>query len=68
MVIMTSHEACVISAYTGVLLGDFDDLHKYIEKIMGRPVFTHELANSKIVDEIRAKSRPDFMELQVQSR
>lgn len=43
--------------------GPFADLHEYIEKLMGRPVFTHELANEKLVSEIKEKARPDFMNL-----
>ena len=41
---MTKREAAIVSAYTGVLIGDFDEVHKYIEELLGRPVFTHELA------------------------
>ena len=40
---MTKQEKIVVSAYTGVLMCDFKDVHKYIEEKMGRPVFTHEL-------------------------
>lgn len=65
---MTNREACIISAYTGIMLGDFDDIHEYIEEIMGRPVFTHELASSTMMDEIREKSRRDFMEIQIKCK
>lgn len=60
---MTKHEAAVISAFTGIMLGDFDDLHGYVEKIMGRPVFTHEMGSQKIADEIKERSKPDFIKL-----
>jgi NTP pyrophosphatase (non-canonical NTP hydrolase) len=30
---------------------------------MGRPVFTHELANKKVQDEIKEKSKDDFLKL-----
>lgn len=40
---MTKREAAIISAYTGILIGDFNDMHKYIEEIAGCSVFTHEL-------------------------
>ena len=56
---MTKQEKVIVSAYTGVLMCDFADLHEYIEKIMGRPVWTHELA----LQEIKAKSKEDFMNL-----
>nr|WP_136252920.1 hypothetical protein [Ningiella ruwaisensis] len=33
------------------------------EEIMERPVFTHELANENIVEEIKQLSRGDFMRI-----
>lgn len=60
---MTKQEKIIVSAYTGVLMCDFGDLHEYIEKIMGRPVWTHELANKQVVDEIKEKSKQDFLRL-----
>lgn len=41
---MTIAEKIVVSAYTGYLMCDFDLMHQYIEKVMGRPVWTHEMA------------------------
>ena len=32
---MTKREAAIVSAYTGVLIGDFNEMHRYIEEIMG---------------------------------
>ena len=40
---MTIREAAIVSAYSGFLLGKFSDLHEYIEQIMGRSVWKHEL-------------------------
>ena len=60
---MTKKEAAIISAYTGIFLGEFSDMHEYIEQILGRPVFTHQLANEDINNEIKNKSRDDFMSL-----
>lgn len=31
--VVTKRETIVLSAYTGVLLCDFDDYHKYVEKL-----------------------------------
>ena len=62
---MTKKEAAIVSAYTGILIGEFTELHKYIEKILGRPVFTHELADSKIWEEIKQKSKKDFCNIEV---
>ena len=41
---MTLDEKIVVSAYTGYLMCDFNEVHRYIENLLGRPVFTHELA------------------------
>lgn len=41
----------------------FDDVHEYIERVLGRPVFTHELAAIHIQEEIREKVKADFLEL-----
>lgn len=61
---MTDKEKAIIMAYTGVtmLMGDkFNIFHKYVEDIMDKPVFTHELG--LLADEIKKKSEADFMAL-----
>lgn len=61
---MTDREKAIVMAYTGtcMLTGDkFQIFHKYIEDIMKRPVYTHELPY--IADEIRKKSEFDFIAL-----
>lgn len=50
---MTKKEKLIVSAYTGVLMCDYEDMHAYIEEKLGRPVCTHELAQLDIWDEIR---------------
>lgn len=63
---MTDRERAVISAYTGIamLTGDkFSIFHKYVEDILGRSVWTHELADRSIWEEIREKSKADFLAL-----
>ena len=60
---MTTAEKIVVSAYTGYLMCDFDLMHQYIEKIMGRPVYTHELASESFNDELREKVKPDFLKI-----
>lgn len=61
---MTKREAAIVSAYTGVLIGDFNEMHRYIEEIMGQQVFTHELLY--ISDEITKRSKNDFMNIKVE--
>lgn len=63
---MTKREAAIISAYTDYLLGDFNDLHAYIEEVMDRPVFTHEMGDKTFTDELHDKCKPDFMNLKLE--
>lgn len=63
---MNKKEAAIVSAYTGFLIGDFGDFHEYAEKIMERPIFTHEFANKKIVDKIHQKSKGDFLNIKIE--
>ena len=61
---MTKQECAIVMAHTGVCMlqgDDFNIFHKYIEDIMSRPVFTHEMA--VLADEIKEKSREDFIML-----
>lgn len=60
---MTRRESAIIGAFTGALAGPFDALHEYVEEIMERPVFTHEMGNRAIADEIKDKSKADFIAL-----
>ena len=60
---MTLEEKVIISAYTGVLLCDFQSMHEYIEKKLGRPVWTHELADEDVQEEIKNSTRTDLMEI-----
>lgn len=63
---MTKKECAVVMAYTGITMlsgEDFRIYHKYIEDIMGRPVWTHELASESVVEEIKEKSKFDFLKL-----
>ena len=60
---ITKDEMSIISAYTGILMGDFSDMHEYIERIMDRPVFTHEMGNKDICQQIKENAKPDFLKL-----
>ncbi len=63
---MTKKECAIVMAFTGITMlsgEDFRIYHRYIEDIMGRPVWTHELANESVVKEIKEKSRYDFLKL-----
>lgn len=63
---MTKREAAIVSAYTGVLLGEFSDMHEYVEKLLDRPVFTHEFGNKDFAIFIEIESKEDFINLEVE--
>lgn len=61
---MTKHECAVVMAYTGVCMlsgDDFSIFHKYVEDLMGRPVYTHEFP--ALMDEIKKMARSEFLRL-----
>jgi len=65
---MTQEERVIVSAYTGVLMCDFPDMHKYVEEKLGRPLFTHELCDPAVEAEIKEKTREDFLRLCEQTK
>ena len=60
---LTSEEAAILGAFTGTLLGPFSELHDYVETILGRPVWTHEMASKEVAAEIRKAALPDARKL-----
>jgi hypothetical protein len=60
---MTKREAAIISLYTGVMVGNFADMHKYAEELMDTPIFTHQFGGAEYVKTMKEKCRPDFMKL-----
>lgn len=39
---MTKEEKLIVSAYTGILMVNFNEFHKFAEAQLGRPIFSHE--------------------------
>ena len=64
---MTKKEAAIITAYTGYVIGDFQEAHKYIEEKMGRPVSTREIAKSNKLfhKRLHTKIKPDFCAIKI---
>lgn len=61
---MTKHEAAVIMAYTGIAMltgDDFGIFTEYCEKLVGRPIWTHEYP--EIERKLKELSKPDFIEI-----
>ena len=63
---MTDRERAIVMAYTGVCMLSGNSLlvfYDYVEEVMGRPIWTHCLANKFVVEELKAKSKADFIAL-----
>ena len=60
---MTKYEATVISAYTGIAMTSFGNIHEYAEKKLGRPIFTHEFADETVWKVLNEKCKGDFLEI-----
>lgn len=61
---MTDEEKAIVMAHTGICMlteDKFHIFHEYVEKLMGRPVYTHELYS--LADEIKERSKGDFIKL-----
>lgn len=63
---MTRQEAAIVSAYTGYLIGSFDDMQQYVDKLVGYPTWTHMYASKEFTEKIRELSKPDFIAMQVE--
>jgi hypothetical protein len=58
---LTVEQAAILSAFTGILCGRFSDMAQYAERIMGRPILTHEYPG--IADQLKEAARDDFMSI-----
>ena len=61
---MTRREATIVSAYTGYFIGRLDDLYEYLSELIGRPIYTHEIA--AVLVQYHNKIRQDFVMLEVE--
>lgn len=60
---MTKQERLIVSAYTGYLMVKPDDFNKYVNEVMGHPVYTHEMAEDSFWEELHMKVHDDFINL-----
>ena len=59
---LTREQAAIVGAFTGYLCGPFSDVHATIERVMGRPVWTHEMGSSGgIMEEVRERMKAEFL-------
>ena len=61
---MKKSEAVLLSALTGHLLTkDFDDVHKFCERELGRPILSHEFASLELWMEIKLSINQKVIDL-----
>lgn len=63
---MTKEECAIVTAYTGITMLQGDDLdifYTYAEKLIGYPVFTHDLANAEFWERLKERSKDDFIRI-----
>lgn len=60
---LTKEQAVILTAYTGIFMCNFDDLHQYAEKVLDRSVFTHEFASKEFMLNLKNASTPDFFSI-----
>lgn len=60
---MTKQEKLIVTAYTGILMVDWGEFHKFAEELLGRPIYTHEFDKEEVTNEIVNAVREDFMKL-----
>lgn len=63
---MTLRERVIVETYTGICMTSAEErgeVYKYMQRIMGRPVYTHMLADVEMQRELREKAGPDFIAL-----
>lgn len=63
---MTLKERVIVETFTGYCMTDgFEraEVYKYMEEIAGRPIYTHELGEKSVQEELHEKSRADFIKL-----
>ena len=62
---MTEREAAIVTAYTGILIGNIVAFHRYAEELMQGGIFSHEFANKELMEEIKNRSKDDFLNIEI---
>ena len=59
---LTKEQAIVITGFTGFMAcQSFSDFHSDVERLLGRPVFTHEFGDKEFSKLIKELYKTDFM-------
>lgn len=60
---MTKKERLIVSAYTGILMVDWDELIDFAEERLGRPILAKETDTEEFAMQLMSAVEDDFMEL-----
>jgi len=60
---LTRREAFVITAFTGTSTTNFGDFQGFAEKILGRPIWTHEFGSQAVWDDLKEATRDEFLDI-----
>lgn len=58
---LTKEQSAIIGAYTGYTAGSFGDIQEYAERVLGRPIWTHEFGSEVLTKELRKAAKTDFL-------
>lgn len=58
---LTREQAAIVGVYTGYMCGPFPDIHAAVERVLERPVFTHEMASKELMAVVRERIKPEFL-------
>lgn len=58
---MNKQEKIIVSAFTGYLLCEPEDLFKYASMKFGRDISVEDFIKPEFMDELKLKTKPDFM-------
>lgn len=60
---MTKNEKLIVSAYTGILMVDWDEFLDFAEEKLGRPILAKETDTEKFAMQLMSVVEDDFMKL-----
>jgi hypothetical protein len=62
---MTTREAAIVTIYTGILIGSFEEAQRYAEEVHGAPIFTHQFASKPFLKYLKKRAKKDFVSIEV---
>lgn len=60
---LTKEQAVIVSAFSGTCCAEFSDVHQKIEQLLGRPVWTHELADKAVWAQVKEAVKDEFISI-----